>query len=115
TAEASVLVVDCESFILQGSFTNSAMVYYDPSNNTPVEVFQDIRVEWQQDQTVVGGGLEQTIFNPPATDTEYILKVYDSFGCEAISSVMYESIVPQADFSADPMQGEAPLTVNFLN
>ncbi len=115
TAQASVTVIDCESFMLQGSFTNPALNYYEPSTNTSLEVFQDIRVEWLQDQTIVGGTLEQTIFNPPAADTEYTLRIYDRFGCEATAGVVYESIVPEAAFSADPMSGEAPLTVSFEN
>lgn len=114
-SEASLTINDCNSFTLQGSFTNGAMTYYEPSTNTQLEVFQDIRVEWLQDQAIVGSALEQTIMNPPAEDTEYTLRVYDRFGCEGTSGVVYESIVPEALFTADPMQGEAPLAVNFMN
>ncbi|MFW6290020.1 MAG: gliding motility-associated C-terminal domain-containing protein, partial [Mariniphaga sp.] len=114
-AEAEITAVDCESFMLQGSFTNPAMNYYDPSTNAPLEVFQDIRVEWKQDQTIVGSTLEQMVFNPPPADTEYSLRVYDRFGCEATNTVVYESIVPEALFTAEPLNGEAPLTVNFNN
>ncbi len=121
TAEASDSIVDCESFILQGSFTNPAMNYYEPSTNTPLEVFQNIQVQWLQDQTIVGSALEQTVFNPPAADTEYTLRVYDRFGCEATSSTVYESIVPKAQFSIDLGEQQnnnelgAPLTVRFIN
>lgn len=115
TATAAIDNVSCESFTLQGSFTSPSLNYYDPANNTMLEVFQDIKVEWLQDQAVIGTILELTVFDPPAADTEYTLRVFDRFGCEATGSVIYESIVPKAEFTADPMEGEAPLTVNFTN
>jgi gliding motility-associated-like protein len=115
TAGASVISSTCESFTLQGEFTSAPFVYYDPANNSPLDVFQDMKVEWLQGEMVVGGMLEQTVFNPPSADTEYALRVYNRFGCETTASLTYISIVPKASFTADPMEGEAPLTVTFTN
>ncbi len=115
TANAAISASSCESFTLQGEFSTPPLVYNDLANNTELEIFRDLRVEWVQGQTVIGGALEQIIYRPPATDTEYTLRVFDRFDCEATASIMYESIVPIAAFTADPMEGEAPLTVTFTN
>lgn len=115
TAGATVSESECESFTLQGEFNSKPLVYYDLANNTQIDLFKDIRIEWLRGGTVIGGVLEQEVFNPPAEDTEYMLRVFDRFGCEATASVMYEAISPRAAFTANPMQGEAPLTVTFNN
>lgn len=115
TATASVSGLGCGSFTLHGEFTAAQLVYYDPSNNAPIEVFQDIKVEWLRGETVVGNLLEQQINNPSAANSEYVLRVFDRFGCSATSAVMVEASGPVAAFTAEPMQGEAPLSVSFIN
>lgn len=115
TASASVSGSGCEAFTLQGEFNADTPVYFDPASNAPLELFSDINVEWLQGETVVGRVLELPIANPPAGTTEYVLRVYDQFGCEATASVVTEGGGPVAAFSASPMQGEAPLTVTFTN
>lgn len=115
TAAASISGAGCESFTLHGEYTSAQLIYYDPSSNAPLEVFQDIKVEWLRGETVVSSLLEQQINNPPSENSEYVLRVFDRFGCEATAAVLYEATGPVAAFTAEPMQGEAPLTVSFIN
>ena len=50
----------------------------------------------------------------PLEDVVYKLTV-STAGCSAQSSFPYTSIHVKADFSADPVEGEAPLEVQFVN
>jgi gliding motility-associated-like protein len=115
TASASVNESNCESFKLAGSFISSGMRYYDLADNSELDVFKDVKVEWKQGQTTIATVQIPEIFDPPTQDTEYTFRVYDRFGCETTTSVTYESIVTKAQFTVDPQSGEAPLTVNFTN
>ncbi len=114
-AEGSVASSDCESFSLAGSFRAATLTYYDLSENTPVDLFKDVKVQWLDGSDVVSSLLNPEFFDPPAEDGNFTLRVYDKYGCEARSVVAYESLVTQASFTADPMEGEAPLTVTFSN
>lgn len=115
SATAEVINSNCESFRLSGSFLSSPMIYYDLADNSELEIFRDMQVEWKEGQTRVASVIDPQIFDPPTTNTDYTFRVYDRFGCETEFVVTYESIVTKAKFSVDPMQGEAPLTVNFTN
>jgi gliding motility-associated-like protein len=59
--------------------------------------------------------LNPQTFDPPLVDVTYNLQVTDSFGCVSESSFFYQSIHVKADFSADPVQGQAPLVVTFTD
>lgn len=115
SASASVTESNCESFTLTGTFLSSPVIYYDLATNVEMEVFKDTRVEWKQGETTLASVLTPQFFDPPTSDTEYTLRVYDRFGCETTAQVMYESIVTKAKFSVDPQNGEAPLIVTFSN
>jgi gliding motility-associated-like protein len=115
TASANVIESNCESFKLDGSFISSGMRYYDLANNSELDVFKDVKVEWKEGEVIISRVQTTEIFNPPTEDTEYTLRVFDRFGCETSVNFTYESIIVKADFSAEPMSGEAPLTVNFTN
>lgn len=114
-AEGSVASSDCESFSLAGTFRAATLTYYDLSDNTPVDLFKDVKVQWLDGSEVVSTLLNPEFFDPPAEDGNFTLRVYDKYGCEARSTVAYESLVTQASFTANPMEGEAPLTVTFTN
>jgi gliding motility-associated-like protein len=115
TATAAISESTCESFLLEGEFTSSPLVYYDIANNNQLELFKDIQAEWKDGATVLSGNLNFRISNPPSKSTNYTLRIYDRFGCEGLANVFHESIVPLAKFTADPMTGEAPLEVKFNN
>ena len=115
SATAGIEDSGCESFKLQGAFDASEIVYFDLANREAIEIFRDPKVEWKDKETTVASVIDPQLFNPPAVNTEYDFRVYDRFGCETSTTVFYESVVTRAKFSVDPMQGEAPLTVNFTN
>ena len=59
--------------------------------------------------------LDPQTFDPPLVDVTYNLQVTDSFGCTSESSFFYESIHVKADFTVEPVKGEAPLEVTFTD
>jgi gliding motility-associated-like protein len=115
TATAAITESTCESFVMEGEFTTAPLIYYDIESNTQLELFKDMKAEWKDGETILSGNLNFRVSNPPSKDTEYTLRIFDRFGCEGLADVFYESIVPLAAFTADPMAGEAPLDVTFNN
>ena len=119
-----VTVSDCEHFVIEGEMNSAVLTYYDLSNNTPVFVNKNVQVEWLVDGTRISTLLNLTVYDPPTENTNYTLRVYDKFGCDAQATIEYESIVTKAKFSVDAnwsqdgpekYKGEAPLTVTFTN
>jgi len=115
TATAEITESNCDYFTLSGNFDSSPEIYYDIADNTELEFSRNITVEWKQGDTRIAGVPETQVYDPPTSNTEYLFRVYDQFGCEAVTSVVYESIVTKARFTPDQMEGEAPLTVTFNN
>lgn len=114
-AEASVADSNCESFRLSGSFKSAGLVYYDLSSNAEVELQKTINVEWYEGNSKWSTNLNFQIFDPPTENVRYTLHVMDQFGCEGVDDALYESMITKASFTADPVDGEAPLTVTFTN
>jgi gliding motility-associated-like protein len=114
-AEASVSDSNCESFVLNGEFKTSVLNYYDLSDNTKLEIYKDIQAEWLVGDEYVSSLLIATVYDPPTENTDYSLRVYDTYDCAVTATASYESIVTSAEFTADPDEGEAPLTVTFSN
>lgn len=114
-AEAKISQSDCQSFTLEGTYTSSAIKYYDPADNTELEITKEIKAEWKEKEVLLSSLTTIKIFDLPLDDAEYSFRVYDQFGCEAVSIINYGSVAVIADFTAAPMQGEAPLTVTFNN
>ncbi len=106
---------DCFSFRLTGSIESETFVYYDPETNSPVELTNDFQTEWKTGQTTIATIINPQIFEPPHNDTEYTFIITDRFGCKSEFSLLYKSIAVKAQFSVDQQQGEAPLTINFIN
>lgn len=115
TATATIPESNCDFFLLEGSFESKTLTYYDLIQNSPVEVFKDMKAEWIVGENIITSTLNHRISLPPATETEYDLRVYDRFGCQTVATVIYEPMAPRAQFTAEPMEGEAPLTVTFNN
>jgi gliding motility-associated-like protein len=114
---ASIEESDCMHLLLKGAVVQSAsnLAYYDPVSGQKIDIEKTLDVSWRAKGEDIGSQLEQEVYDPPALDTEYLLEVNDGLGCVARASVTYYSIVPEAAFSAEPMQGEAPLEVTFTN
>lgn len=114
-AAAVIEESNCVSFNLSGSFRTAVLTYYDLVSNAELEVFKDVKVQWKDGSEIVSTILDFQNFSPPTKNTDYTLRVYDKFNCEAVSNTTYESIVTKAIFSVDPSNGEAPLTATFTN
>ncbi|WP_321342853.1 gliding motility-associated C-terminal domain-containing protein [uncultured Draconibacterium sp.] len=114
-AGGEVKVSDCEHFVITGEMNSAVLTYYDLSSNAPVFVNKDVQVEWLEDGNRIASVLNLEVYDPPTKNTNYTLRVYDKFDCDAQADVTYESIVTKAIFTADPMNGEAPLDVTFSN
>jgi gliding motility-associated-like protein len=114
-AEATIPESNCEWFSLNGEYTTAELKYYDLVNNAEVIVNKNTAVQWKVGEEVVSELLSPQIFNPPTSNTNYNLRVYDKFLCQNTSTVTYNSIVTKADFSIDKQEGEAPLIVTFTN
>ena len=115
SASGSVAESNCETFKLVGTFLSGAMKYYDLTDNSELEVFKDMKVQWKKGNEIIAAVLSPQIFDPPTQNTDYTLRVYDKFGCDFSTDVTYESIVTKAKFSVDPAEGEAPLIATFTN
>ena len=115
TVEASVSESNCDYFTLSASYEQSLMAYYDISTGTRREIAVTPEFIWREGETIISRFDSPTINEPPTSDTDYTISVSDRFNCDALATVRYISIVTKAMFSADPMQGEAPLTVTFNN
>ncbi len=115
TSTGSISESNCNWFIMNGEFTTAKLTYYDLANNDSLQVFKDVKVQWKEGDANVAAVSSPQMYNPPAKNTDYTFRAYDKFGCESTTNVTYESIVTKASFTADPVKGEAPLTVNFTN
>lgn len=114
-ADAEIKESKCDYFVMSSNFRNASFVYYDLLTNDAITLNNDIQLEWTKGGSAVATISNPTIYDPPTSNTTYSLRVYDDFGCEATASVLYESIVTKAVFSATPTSGEAPLEVTFSN
>lgn len=114
-AVAGITESNCLFFTLEATPGATTLVYYDPQSNEPLQWNKNLEIEWRLGEEVLSRQAVRQVYDPPTRDTEYTLVVRDRFGCESIAKVTYQSIVTKAVFTADPMNGEAPLTVNFSN
>jgi gliding motility-associated-like protein len=109
----------CDYVALSGKAVIDTFYYRDPANGKKVMLSNGFRFLWSSDpaSTIPYPDYEinpQT-FNPPLVDVTYMLTVTDSLTCRSESSFLYESIHVKADFTADPVKGEAPLEVLFTD
>jgi gliding motility-associated-like protein len=115
TIEASVSESTCDFFRLSSVFDQPVLQYYDLSDGTLRELSPEPEFTWKEGETIISRFASPVIYDPPTRDTDYTLIVSDRWGCEAVAIVRYISIVTRALFTVDPMNGEAPLTVEFRN
>ncbi len=115
TPAAAITESNCDWFKLNGSYTTAILTYYDLASNAAIELNKGVKVQWESGSEIIAAVLNPQIFNPPAQNTDYTLRVYDKFSCQNSAVVTYNSIVTKADFSVDKQNGEAPLTVTFTN
>lgn len=128
-AKASLGQQLCERVALEGDTAASIKRFYynDIFNGLPLSLKNEITFLWSSDPSSYIPApdyyLDPKIVNTPPPNREYRLPLEDvtyklqvySLGCSSESSFLYNSIHVKADFTPDPVTGEAPLTVAFEN
>ena len=110
----------CERIALKGTAaaTVNSFYYRDIVNGSQVALKNEITFFWSSIPSSVipfpDFDTMPVIYNPPVEDVTYKLRV-NSLGCSSESSFFYPSIHVKADFTADPIKGEAPLEVTFTD
>ncbi len=111
--------ITCDYVALNGFIGTSEFNYYDPDDNSTINLNNGTKFEWTSDpdSDIPYPTLElnPVTYRPPYEDTWYYLTVTDSMACSDKASLFYESIVAKAEFEPDPDIGEAPLEVSFSN
>ncbi len=115
SSNARISNSNCESFMLQGSVSPDPVIYHDLSDNSEIMLDRGIKTEWKEGEVIIGSLSTIQLYDLPTDDTEYTFRVYDRFGCETNTIVQYMAVTTVAGFTAEPVTGEAPLTVNFSN
>lgn len=107
----------CDYVALSGLAAIDTFYYRDPANGSFLKLKNAVSFIWSSTpaSTIPYPDLEinPVTFTPPLEDVIYKLQVADSFLCTSESSFPYTSIHVKADFSTDPIKGEAPLKVKF--
>ena len=119
----------CDHVALNGaaSATVDAFYYRDITNGSAIKLKNEITFLWSSSPAsfipAPDLNLSPVIENRPPPDKVYQLPLEDvtyklkvnSLGCSSESSFFYKSIHVKADFTADPVKGEAPLEVIFTD
>lgn len=109
----------CDYVALKGRAAIDTFYYRDPANGISVKLPNKVKFLWSSDPVssipFPDFEINPQTFIPPLVDVTYKLQVSDSFGCVNESSFFYESIHVKAEFSVDPVKGEAPLEVSFTD
>jgi gliding motility-associated-like protein len=109
----------CDYVALKGQAAVDTFYYRNISNGLRVKLPNGVKFLWSSDPVssipFPDFYLNPQTFDPPLVDVTYKLQVSDSFGCLSESSFFYNSIHVKADFTAEPGNGPAPLTVNFTD
>lgn len=107
----------CDYVALKGQAAVDTFFYRNIANGLPVRLPDGVRFLWSSDPSSSIPSpdffLNPQTFNPPLTDVTYMLQVSDSFGCISQSSFFYPTIRVKADFTAEPITGQAPLVVSI--
>jgi gliding motility-associated-like protein len=105
----------CDYVALKGQAAIDTFYYRNISNGLPVKLPSGVRFLWSSNPASTIPYPDFTLtpqtFDPPLDDVTYNLQVTDSFGCISSSSFFYPTIRVKADFTAEPVKGQAPLAV----
>jgi len=119
----------CDRIALNGDTAAEIHKFYyrDIYNGSTLHLKNEITFLWSSspssyipvpniylDPVIVNVPPPDRVYRLPLEDVTYKLQVF-SLGCTAESSFFYESIHVKADFTVDPMEGEAPLEVSLTD
>ncbi len=103
----------CRVLDLSGAVEVEVFVYYDPLNGEGYELPAGYTTTWTADPFIpTPNRPEIRVWDPPPVTTEYTFSV-EYYMCEASFSVTEEPVTTMAEFTIDPVEGEAPLEVVF--
>ena len=109
----------CDYVALNGEAAADTFFYRNPADGLAIKLQNGIIFMWSSDPPSSipepDFNLDPITFDPPLDDVTYNLQVTDSFGCVSESSFFYQSIHVKADFTLDPVKGEAPLKVTITD
>lgn len=109
----------CDYVALKGKAAIDTFYYTDPSSGSTFKLPDDVSFLWSSNPAssipYPDFEINPQTFDPPLVDVTYNLQVTDSFGCVSNASFFYESIHVKAEFSVNPIEGEAPLEVAFTD
>jgi len=110
----------CAGFQIWAAYEKASLHYFDTNTKERFDLRnQNIKdkYNWSKGGEDIYSSLNPYVTPPEACNSpiEYKLVVTDEFKCAGEGTVDYESKVPKAAFSADPMTGEAVLKVTFDN
>ncbi len=118
-AGAALLHYTCDYVALDGTSAPDHFTYYDPLTNASRRLPNGVRHLWSSSPASAipypDLEIDPITFSPPLEDVRYTLQVTDSFGCSSSASFDYTSIHVKAEFTAEPLEGEAPLEVAFTD
>ncbi len=109
----------CDYLAMNGDTLAQLFTYYDPEDHVDATLPNGLNFEWSSIPVSAIPyptlELNPITWQPPYEDTDYYLKVTDWLTCQNEDSFFYHSIHVKPDFTPEPVQGEAPLEVNFNN
>ena len=115
--EPEITESNCEYMVAEFTIKSKQLNYFDVYNHTPMVLNKEHAYQWSAGGSDLSKSKTLTIYREdlPCEDKEYTIEVSDNMGCSKEAKVLYESIIPCADFTFNPASGEAPLEVNFTN
>ncbi len=104
---------DCQVMDLLGIIDTEIFIHYHPLTNSEYSLPEEFNFDWTSDPSIpLQSNLDLRIWDPPAKKTNYTLSVvYHS--CEAVATITEDPVTTRADFNVNPLDGEAPLEVQF--
>ena len=118
---AQIANSDCNTFTLNGTATSAAYTYSDLTSGQPVALNSSLRYFWFEGTSPLGTVPNFNVSPPPSKNSSYKVEVTDRSGCMKSAEVIYQSIVPKAQFSwtanqktdAQYAYPEAPAEIQF--
>lgn len=110
----------CNYVALDGTAASSvaSFPYYDPGTGNLLNLKNELTFLWSSNPfsaiPYASLDLDPITYDPPLVDVVYKFEVF-TLGCSSFDTIDYRSIHVDADFTVDPMEGEAPLEITITD